>query len=184
VLFGILFVVPFYLESALQLSAAQAGLCLGALPLGVATAAPWAGRLGDVAGPRAVTVGGLVACGAGLVALAACATVPIGCLLSLLVVGVGIGSFNAANNASVMSSAPVGSAGVVGGMLNLGRGVGTSLGVAVTALAFAAGAGVGSESRAIPAALARHGFEVALGVLLGVTAVAALLAARTPRGHV
>ena len=52
----------------------------------------------------------------------------------LAVLGIGLGLFTPANNAMVMGAIPPGSSGMGGGLVNMGRGLGTSLGVAVVTL--------------------------------------------------
>jgi hypothetical protein len=68
-----------------------------------------------------------------------------------------------------MSASPRGHPGVVGGMLNMTRGLGTALGVALIGAVFTAVAGV-SVANLPQASAAGHGLEAALGVL-GVLAV-------------
>jgi MFS family permease len=92
--------------------------------------------------------------------------------------GVGLGLFTPANNAAIMAAAPTAHAGSAGGVLNMTRGVGTSLGVAVTALVFAGAAG-GHD--ATDAAGTAHGYVVALLVLAAVSVAAAAVTA--VRGH-
>lgn len=177
VMFGVLFVVPFYLETALHLGTAEAGLRLTALPLALAITAPWAGRLADRVGARSITSGGMVLTAAGLVALAI-ARHPVDLLLAeLALVGAGLGAFTPANNAAIMASAPRAHAGVAGGVLNMTRGLGTSLGVALTGLAFAAGAHADTGGGAISVDAARSGFVIAMGVLVACALVAAVLSA-------
>jgi EmrB/QacA subfamily drug resistance transporter len=173
VMFGVLFVVPFYFETTLQLGAVEAGLRLTALPLALAITAPWAGRLADRIGPRTVTAGGMLVTAAGLVALAI-ARRPLDLLMAeLAVVGVGLGAFTPANNAAIMGSAPRAQSGVAGGILNMTRGLGTSFGVAITGLAFAAGAHVDAEGGPITVDAARRGFVIAVGILVACSVVAA-----------
>ena len=59
VLFGALFVIPYYL-SAQHLGAALIGLELAVLPMAIGIAAPIAGRLLDHTGARPLTAGGLL----------------------------------------------------------------------------------------------------------------------------
>jgi MFS family permease len=65
-----------------------------------------------------------------------------GRLGGLALVGIGLGAFTPANNAAIMSSAPIGHAGVLSGLLNMTRGVGTALGVALTGMIYTTVVGV------------------------------------------
>jgi EmrB/QacA subfamily drug resistance transporter len=142
VLFSCLVAVPFFLERRVHLGPAAAGLELTALPLALAVVAPFGGAIRDRAGPRlpaglgmAITAGGM-----GILAIAASHAELI--VLALAVAGVGLGLFIPANNAGTMSAAPLERGGAAGGLLNMGRGLGTAIGVSVTSLAFAAGRGL------------------------------------------
>ncbi len=173
VLFGVLFVTPFFLESAHGLRPEQAGLALTALPVALAAVAPVAGRLADKLGARPPTVAGMVLT-AGALALAAVTHASVWTVVcALALAGTGLGLFTPANNAAIMGSAPPSHAGSAGGVLNMTRGVGTSLGVAVTALVFSGAAGVAGTATARGAA---QGFVVAVLVLAGVALGAAAVA--------
>ena len=58
VMFGVLLLVPFYLERALGLGTARSGLELMAMPLAFGIVAPFAGRLADRVGARPLTWAG------------------------------------------------------------------------------------------------------------------------------
>lgn len=178
VMFGILFVVPFYLEGRRHLGPAQTGLTLTALPAALAVVAPLAGRLADRIGPRPVTIGGMVVTGTGLVLLSLAHHETTALLAELALVGSGLGAFIPANNAAIMRSAPRHQAGVAAGILNMTRGFGTSLGVAVTGLVYSvaagiAGTGIASDRGGRSVA---HGFTVAAAFLAMVAVLAALVA--------
>jgi len=136
VMFGVLFIVPFYLEARRGISAASAGLLLTALPVALGLVAPFAGKLADRVGSRAVTVGGMLVTAIGLGALAIVRRPEAVLLIELAWIGVGLGAFTPANNAAIMAAAPRTHAGLAGGILNMTRGLGTSLGVALTGLVF------------------------------------------------
>ncbi len=170
VLFGTLFVVPFYLERGLGLGPGRAGLLLGVMPVALGIAAPLAGRLAERFGARPLTIAGLalvVTAMAGLVAFHG-STSTIAAELAVL--GVGLGTFTPPNNAAIMGAVPRQQSGLASGVLNTTRGLGTAMGLAVTSLVF--GAFAGSEQA--PAALVTHGFEAATA-FLGLVAVVALL---------
>jgi EmrB/QacA subfamily drug resistance transporter len=176
VLFGLLFVAPFYLERSLGASPATAGLLLTALPVGMALAAPVAGRLADTVGARPPTVAGMMLAAAGI-AVAAAAPGTASLLAGLALAGVGVGVFTPANNASMMASVPRRRLGVASGLVNLTRGLGSALGLSLTALVFDVAAGAGHG----PVATAR-GFTHAMAFLCAVAAVTAAVAAlRRPR---
>lgn len=182
VLFGVLFVTPFFLEGVRHQHTATAGLTLAVLPAALGLAAPLAGLLTDRLGPRIPTAAGMLTATAGLLVLAGFSTVqgPIWALAAALaIVGLGAGMFTPANNTAIMTSAPSRQAGLAGGVLNLTRGVGTSLGVALTALVFELAAG-GATSAILPAALTQRGFTAAALFLAATAAATAALCAVRP----
>lgn len=165
VLFGSLFVIPFYLQTWRHDTAAQAGLQLTVLPIALAIAAPFAGRVADRVGTRLVAMAGLTVSATGFFLMAA---LPHGLairVLALALVGFGLGIFTPANNAAIMSTAPKRRAGMAGGILNMTRGFGTALGVAVTGLVYslAIGASHGGQT-------GTAGFVVSM-IVLGALAV-------------
>lgn len=177
VLFGILFLVPFYLEVKRGLSPSDAGLLLTVLPVAVAIAAPLAGRIGDRHGARQVTVAGMLMTAVGLIAIALIRRPESILLAELAWIGLGIGAFTPANNAAIMGSAPRTQAGVAGGILNMTRGLGTSLGVALTGLVFTllSGSAV-SGGRISPTPGLVHGFQGGVAFLAAGALLAAILA--------
>ena len=182
VLFGILTVVPFYLEIARHATPARAGLQLLAVPLGLALTAPIAGRLADRTGARPLTVGGMAAAAAALAAGALLRGHAGIFLLALAIAGIGLGAFTPPNNAAIMGSAPAHQSGMASGILNMTRGLGTSLGLALAGLAYTVGAG---EGTATPAGAAT-GYADAVFFLAAAAAAAALIAAfrgRTALSH-
>ncbi|MEV6604463.1 MFS transporter [Kutzneria sp. NPDC051319] len=127
VLFGPLVVVP-----ALGGSVVRAGLVLTSLPVGFALAATFGGsRWPDRT--RAL-VGGLV-CVAALIPLCLLPLTDPVLAISLAALGIGLGLFTPANNAAVMAAIPAACSGVGGGLVNMARGLGTTLGVASVTLA-------------------------------------------------
>ncbi|MDQ6754083.1 MAG: DHA2 family efflux MFS transporter permease subunit [Actinomycetota bacterium] len=180
VLFGVLFVTPLYLEAARSLPSAQAGLLLTVLPAALAAAAPAAGIMADRHGARIPTSTGM---GVAAAALAVLALFPgnIWVLAACLGgIGLGLGLFTPANNATLAAAGHDRQAGMVSGVLNMTRGIGTSLGVALTAIAYtlATGAGSGPSS---PAA-AETGFRIAVVLLAAFAVAAAALSLAGRRG--
>jgi len=142
VLFGPLVLLPQTL-TAHGGSALRAGLLLTALPAGFGLAAVAAERVLPARWPnrRRCAAGGLLAsCSVAALAIPAPAAVTV---VSLALLGAGLGSYIPANNAQIMAAVPARDAATMGGMVNMTRGLGTALGVAVVTLGLHAGARLG-----------------------------------------
>jgi predicted MFS family arabinose efflux permease len=152
VLFGVLLAVPFYLERTLGLGVAAAGALLAVMPVALAVSATVSGRVAEHLDARRVTATGMLVVVAGLVSLAIAHADAGSIALALAVVGVGLGIFTPANNGGVMRAAPRTCAGQASGLLNMGRGLGTAVGLAATSLLLAvSGAGAGGRTLAVTA---------------------------------
>lgn len=168
-LFAPLVLYPLLFE-AWDLSTTRGGLVLTCLPAGFAVAAVVGGRIGrQVTNQTRVVVGSLVAA-AGALGQVFGSDRPVAVALLLVVTGMSLGIVLPANNAMVMTSVPPSAGAVTGGMINVARAVGTSLGVAVTSVGFAVAHMVGAR----PATL----------VLAALVTAALLLAATGSRGGV
>ena len=133
-LFGPLVLVPIVLEAS-GMSAVRAGLLLTFLPAGFAVAATlaggllpagWTNRGRCIAG--SMITSGAVAAGMFVI------TSPTNLAVILALAGLGLGVFTPANNAQVMGAIPPESSGTGGGMVNMARGLGTTLGIATVTL--------------------------------------------------
>jgi MFS family permease len=177
VLFGPLVLVPQILAVPGR-SEAHIGLLLSSLPVGFGVAALGAEAvLPRSLDDRARGAVGAVVCTASLVALV---MVPLSFpLLALLLAltGLGLGVFIPANNTTIMRSAPAASSATLGGLVNMARGLGTTLGVALVTLALhvAPGGPASTEGRT-------PGSRLAFGVLAFVGALAVLSALAGRRG--
>ncbi|HUZ69258.1 MAG TPA: DHA2 family efflux MFS transporter permease subunit [Candidatus Saccharimonadales bacterium] len=175
-LFGSLFIVPFFLELSLHRSPEIAGLELSVLPLALGLVAPFAGRLADHRGTHALTRAGMAMAALALLLLALLHGTTAAFLLELCLLGAGLGLFIPANNATVMASAPRTRTGVVGGVLNMTRGIGMAVGIAVAGLVF----GLAARTTAATAyghgaGIASRGLAGACLLLASVAGVAALM---------
>lgn len=135
VMFGVLFLMPYFFERVGGYPPAVVGLLLTAVPVGMTVVSPKAGGLADRYGPRLLTTVGMAASaiGAGVLASAIAIHADLVVLvLGLLLVGVGLGMFTPPNNSSVMGSLPMEQLGVGGGILNMSRSLGMAFGTAVS----------------------------------------------------
>jgi len=133
-LFGLFFLMPFVLVRAYGASTFTAGLRLTVLPVMLAAVAPLAGALCDRLGPRLLTVSGMLICLAALALLFAVldgapASLPL-VMLALALFGLGQGLFISPNNSAIMGAAPAALTGEAGGLINVVRCCGISVGVA------------------------------------------------------
>jgi sugar phosphate permease len=122
-------------------SALRTGLILSALPAGFGVAALTAEAVFP-ATMRNRTRGaiGAGACAVVLAMLAFMATSSVGIVLLLGLAGLCLGVFVPANNALVMRTGTASTAGTLGGLVNMARGIGTTLGIALVTLTLHVGA--------------------------------------------
>jgi EmrB/QacA subfamily drug resistance transporter len=173
VMFGVLLLVPFYLERAVGLGTARSGLELMAFPFAFGLVAPFAGRVADRVGARPLCVTGMGMVCVALFVLAATRPAVGWFLVLLACMGVGMGLFTSPNNASIMGAAPESHAGMASGVLNMTRGLGTALGLAVTGTVFTVAGGSVDG-------VAAHAFSVTAYVLGGIAFAAGVVSALRP----
>jgi len=133
-LFGLLFLMPFVLVRAYGDSTFAAGLRLTVIPVMMGAVSPLAGALYDRLGARLLTMSGMLVCVAALALLFAVldgapASLPA-VTLALALFGLGQGLFLPPNNSAIMGAAPAPLIGEAGGLINLVRCCGISVGVA------------------------------------------------------
>ncbi len=133
--------LPFYLQARWGFDHVEAGLAITALPLGVAVAAPIAGRLVErVAAGLLGAVGlALLACGYGVVAVLTPGAGTAALVAAIASCGMGFGLFQTPNNRTMMGAAPARRSGAAAGMLATSRLVGQTLGAVGVAAVFRMG---------------------------------------------
>lgn len=159
-----------------------AGLMLTALPAGFGFAAVVADRVlpGGWSDRRRCVWGAvLAAIGAGLLVLPASA---VWQAVLLGVLGVGLGVFIPANNASIMARIPDRMAATAGGMVNMARGLGTAGGVAAVSVALHLSRFAGADGDARQAA-GMAVLAAAAIVMVGTSRSASPVAHRVDGGH-
>jgi MFS family permease len=167
-LFGPLVLIPQLLGH--DLGEARTGLVLSALPLGFGLAA----LFGDTVLPRTWTDSQRGFAGAAVTCAVMCASVfvPVTArtvVPQLALAGLGLGIFVPANNTLIMRSTADSSASLLGGLVSMARGIGTTLGISLMALALHLGdaePGYAGSTQARPAFI----------VLAAVSAAAAVIA--------
>ena len=178
VMYGALFLLPFFLERVEGAMVDVAGRILMAVPVAMSLASATAGRMTHLLSGRRLMSVGLGVMMAACAGFALLLPGPGWAMLAVLAaVGLGMGLFTPANNASVMSAAPGNLLGSIGGVLNMARTIGMMLGVSLGGLSLAlAGSGVSqSTDWAVRQA---SSYRLGFAVLAGTTAVALALGMR------
>lgn len=151
-------------------SAAETGLLMTPWPVGVALAAPIAGRLADRY-PAGILGGvGLVAMATGLTLLALFPPhgSPADLIWRMALCGLGFGFFQSPNNRTLIGSAPRARSGAAGGMLATARLLGQTVGAAGVAILFRTFPGTGSKlALAVAAGIAVTAAAVSVSRLAG-----------------
>jgi EmrB/QacA subfamily drug resistance transporter len=133
-LFGLFFLMPFLFTRVYQETALAAGLRLTIVPVVLALVAPLSGTMSDRVGPRILMVSGMAICVAALAMFYVSFDGTAGSLpfimLALAGVGLGQGLFVSPNNNAMMDAVPAPVIGEAGGLINVARACGTSIGIA------------------------------------------------------
>lgn len=190
-LFGLFFLMPFILIRLYHDNVFIAGLRLAIVPMALGLVAPISGALSDRLGTHLLTVLGMLACGAGLILLYftinESATGLPTVMFAFAVLGAGQGLFASPNNNSIMAAAPAPVTGEAGGLMNVVRSIGMSIGIAAASalLSWRLGALTGRPVNtlgAAPEVLLDGGRSVIL-LLVGFAAAAALISLAGAHGQ-
>lgn len=126
-----MFIMPFFLEVVQGYQTQYVGLFMMVTPVTMGLIAPLAGSLSDRFGSRGISLAGLI------VTIVGCITIstlhknvtPIGYILRLAPLGVGMGLFQSPNNSAIMGAVPRHRLGVASGLMALSRNLGNSSGI-------------------------------------------------------
>ena len=132
--FGLLFLLPLYLQNILGLSATRTGVVLVALAAGSFVAAPVAPQLSARFGTRSVVRIGLAAEVVGILGIALSVGVDVSVwrfVPSLFVYGMGVGFATAQLTGIILADVPVAKSGQASGTQSTARQVGSAFGVAI-----------------------------------------------------
>ncbi len=132
-MFGVTFLMSFYLQRILGLGPADAGLILFSMPIVMAFFSPVSGWLSDRFGSRALSSAGMALTCLGLLALSTVSVNSSGfdVVIRLLLLGIGMGAFSAPNTSAVMGSVERNRLGVAAGTLATMRFMGQSMSLAI-----------------------------------------------------
>jgi len=189
-MYGVLFLLPQLLQSALGNTPLGAGLRLLPWTATLFVTAPVAGRLVSKVGERALVVVGLImqAIGLSWIALIVAPGMAYSALVTpLIIAGVGVSAAMPAVQNAVLGSVAVVEMGKASGIFNMGRFLGGVFGVALLVATFSANS-AGSSPKDFAAGFAATMFMAALLSLCGAVAGSWLptreriLAAPTPKG--
>lgn len=140
VMYAVTLLGPFELDRVNRLPSYQAGLFMTVIPLGMTVFTPISGALADRLGTRILTTSGMLSAILGAIALSVSTAFAGGTggdllmLVGFFLIGTGLGIFTPPNNSSVMGSSPKTHLGVTGGILNMSRTMGMSIGVTLGGL--------------------------------------------------
>ena len=181
---GVVLLLPFYLELVLGMPLRNVGLLMAVVPLVMAFLQPASGILSDRLGTRRVSIVGLgfVMLGYMLMSTLRVDGTPLGYVLRMLPVAIGMATFNSPNNSAIMGSVPRQRLGVASGTLSMVRTLGQLIGIAVlgavfnSRLAYYSGGPV-NLTEAAPTAIvaALHDQFLLVAALIGVGLVTSIL---------
>ena len=130
---GVVLMLPFYLQFALRLDVLGMGLLMAVVPIAIGALQPMAGALSDRIGARPLIVLGLAMLTVGYLTMSTLRAggTPLGFIVRLLPVAVGVAAFYSPNNSAIMGAAPRTRLGVAGGIVSMVRTLGQVIGVAL-----------------------------------------------------
>jgi MFS family permease len=130
--------MPFYLQNLLGFSALKAGIVISIYPLTTAFVAPFSGWLSDKITYRPLTIVGMSTASVSLLLMATLnrQSPLLEIVLLLMLLGVGLATFQSPNNSSVMGSVNREQLGIAGGVNALFRNLGMVSGTAFSVLIF------------------------------------------------
>ncbi len=129
---SVFFLLPFYMETILQLSPTHSGLLMTITPVTMAVVAPLSGYLSDKVGSSRIICLALMFLTASFLVLASLDTnvAIIKICLGLCLLGIGMGMFGSPNTSSILGAIPNNKAGYGGGFISTNRNLSFSLGIA------------------------------------------------------
>lgn len=136
---GVFVMVPFYLQRVKGFEPRQVGFYLIILPILMFVLSPLAGRLSDKIGFRTLTTIGMLITAGGLLLLSGLNvdTTNAYVILSLVVIGAGVGTFGTPNSSALLGSVDQSQRAMASGIMATNRNIGMSVGVGLATGLFA-----------------------------------------------
>jgi MFS family permease len=134
-MFAVWLLVPYSIVNVLRYPASAGGTLLAPCPLGMALAAPLSGLLSDRFSARSLSVPGLIVEAAGLFCTSRLTerSPYLVVAATLILIGLGLGTFTVANMKFVLAALPGAQQGVAAGMVSMMRTLGVVTGVTTAA---------------------------------------------------
>jgi len=129
---SVFFLLPFYMETILQVSPTHSGLLMTITPVSMAVVAPLSGYLSDKAGSSRIICLAFLFLSASFLVLASLDTgmAIIKICVGLFLLGIGMGMFGSPNTSSILGAISKDKAGYGGGFISTNRNLSYSLGIA------------------------------------------------------
>jgi DHA2 family methylenomycin A resistance protein-like MFS transporter len=144
-MYALLFLMPLYFQTMRGNSALWAGLQMLPMSVTFVLVSQLTGTISNAVGPRMLMTGGMACMGIGALLLAfvdADTNTNVWLIAAaLLIVGVGLGANTSPVNGVAVAAVPKARSGTASGLLNTGRMIGATMGIAILGALFAAFAG-------------------------------------------
>ena len=142
-MYALLFLMPLYFQTMRGNSALWAGLQMLPMSVSFVVVSQLTGTISNAIGPRMLMTGGMACMGIGAILLAFIGADTNVWLIAvaLLIVGVGLGLNTSPVNGVAVAAVPKARSGTASGLLNTGRMIGATMGIAILGALFAAFAG-------------------------------------------
>jgi MFS transporter, DHA2 family, methylenomycin A resistance protein len=142
-MYALLFLMPLYFQTMRGNSTLWAGLQMLPLSMSFVLVSQLTGTISNAVGPRMLMTGGMACMGIGALLLAFVGAETNVWLIAgaLLIVGVGLGANTSPVNGVAVAAVPKARSGTASGLLNTGRMIGATMGIAILGALFAAFAG-------------------------------------------
>lgn len=166
--FGIVFVLPLYLQNVLGLSPIESGAYLACIAVGAFVATPAVAKLAERFGSRFVVLVGMTLEALSVAGIAVVVSPTTGTeIIPLLVTyGVGVGFATAQLTGAILAEVPVAESGQGSGTQSTSRQIGSALGIAVLGAVLAVSLGTITEDKvaAVPGVTAAQAEQVGTAV--------------------